>query len=218
MVGLLRWVLELINRYAVLFWACVLANLVGVVVGGWFWYGPMIVNAPLWAMPFIPDCPEAALLGTIALLGIRYRRSWGWFNALAAFGCIKYGLWTIAFWLRHWSGGGEIELIGLTMLVAHIGLLCEGLVFLPHIGPLAAWKRLAVVGVYGLAVFVDYGLISYAVNTVGFPFYPPLTPQVPVSFVFSVAAGLTSLLGVGLLALPYRRGEQIPALAAQRGS
>jgi uncharacterized membrane protein YpjA len=218
MVQLLRWTLAFINRYALIFWACVVANLVGVVVGGWFWYGPMIVSAPFWAVPFIPDCPGAALLGTIALIGIRYRRGWGWFNALAAFGCIKYGVWTIAFWLRHWSGGGEIEIVGLAMFVVHIGLLCEGLLFLPHIGPLAAWKRIAVIGFYALSAFIDYGLVGYAVNTVGFPFYPPLTPQVPVSFALAVAAGMIALLGAGLLALPYGRSEPVRGMAAQRGA
>lgn len=203
MFGLLRWTLALINRYPLLFWACMAANLIGVVVGGWFWYGPLLVAAPLWAVPFIPDCPLAALLATIALLGLRYGRSWGWFHALAAFSCIKYGLWTMAFWLRHWSGGGQIEVIGVTMFITHIGLFCEGLLLLPHIAPLAFWKRLAVIGVFVLSVYVDYGLVGYAVRTFGFPFYPPLTEQVPMLFAFQVAAGLTALLGLGLLALPY---------------
>jgi uncharacterized membrane protein YpjA len=209
MVRLLHWLLQFINRYPILFWACMLANGVGVVVGGWFWYGPMLSAAPFWAVPFIPDCPLAALLASIALIGIHYGQRWGWFNALAAFGCIKYGFWTLAFWLRHWMGGGEVEIIGVTMFIAHMGLIAEGLLLLPQIGPLAAWKRLAVIAVYGLAVFVDYGLVGYAVRNYGFPFYPPLTPEVPMLFAQYSAGGLTIVLGLGLLALPYGRRDPL---------
>jgi uncharacterized membrane protein YpjA len=211
MTKLLRWVLNFINRYAALFWLCIGANAVGVVIGGWFWYGPMLVAAPFWAVPFIPDCPLAALLASIALVGIRYGQRWGWFNALAAFGCIKYGSWTLAFWLQHWSAGGEIEIIGLTMFVAHMGLIAEGLLLIPHIGPVALWKRATVIGVYAFSAFVDYGLIEYALRNNGFPFYPPLTPEVPVTFAQNVALGLIAVLGAGLLALHASRGEQLAA-------
>jgi uncharacterized membrane protein YpjA len=211
MVRLLHWVLDGILRWPLLFWSCVVANSLGVVIGGWFWYGGMLTSAPLWALPFIPDCPLAALLGTIALFGLRARRRWGFFYALTAFGCIKYGLWTMAFWLRHWTAGGEIEPVGLLMFITHIGLTCEGLLIAPHSVPLGMPARLAVTGWYALSVFVDYGLVGYAVRAFGFPFYPPLSPEVPMSYAFAVATALTALLGSALLALPRR----LPAAPGQ---
>ena len=69
MEQLLRWTLNTILRNPLLFWAAVIANLLGTVIGGAVWYGPMILSSPIWALPFIPDCPLAALLGTIALAG-----------------------------------------------------------------------------------------------------------------------------------------------------
>lgn len=202
---LVRSTLDLILKYPLLFWSCFSANLIGAVVGGLFWYGPMLWNSPFWALPFIPDCPLAALLGSIALYGLYRGRKWGWFNTFAAFACMKYGVWTMGFWLRHWTAGGEIEPVGVIMFITHIGLFCEGTLLVPHIGPLPMRQRLAVSGWYFLSIYVDYGLANYARRMWGYPFYPPLSPQVPVSYAFWLALLCTTLLTLGLLLLPRTR-------------
>lgn len=203
MEQILRWTLELILRRPLLFWAAVTANLLGVIVGGVVWYGPMIAAAPLWALPFIPDCPLAALLGTIALFGLRAGRRWRWFYALTAFFCIKYGLWTIAFWLRQWSGSGVVLPVEAMLFVTHIGLLCEGLLFVPHIGRLGLPARMWVIAWFALSLFVDYGL----------GFHPPLASHVTRDFIFWLAAALTAIVGAGLLLLPRTDPQVAPAAA-----
>jgi uncharacterized membrane protein YpjA len=203
MEQLLRGTLNWILRNPLLFWVAVVANLLGTVIGGVVWYGPMIASSPLWALLFIPDCPLAALLGTIALFGLRAGRDWRWFYALTAFFCIKYGLWTIAFWLRQWSGSGVILPVEAMLFVTHIGLLCEGLLLVPHIGRLPLPQRLGVIAWFALSVFVDYGL----------GFHPPLTSHVSRDFIFWLASGLTALVGAGLLLLP-RSGLAAPSTAA----
>lgn len=198
MLRLLDWVYNLITRSPLLFWACMFANMVGVVWGGWVWYGPQLAAAPVWAWLFIPDCPAAALWATIAFLSLRYGRGQAWFTAFAAFACVKYGLWTVFFWLRHWSEAGFVAgywPMEAMLFVAHIGLTCEGLLLATRIGPLAMPARLAIIGWYALSVFVDYGLGHH----------PPLTYAVPFSYVLWLAAGLTALLGVALLLLPSGR-------------
>lgn len=204
MVQLLRWVLNIILRNPLIFWACVVANLLGAVIGGVVWYGPMILSSPLWALPFIPDCPLAALLGTIALFGLRSGRPWRWYYALAAFFCIKYGLWTIAFWLRQWTGSGVILPVEAMLFVTHIGLLCEGLLLVPHIGDLPLSRRMWVVAWFALSVFVDYGL----------GFHPPLASHVSRDFIFWLASILTAAIGAGLLLLPRRATQPAAAAAA----
>jgi uncharacterized membrane protein YpjA len=191
--GLLRGTLECILHRPLLFWSCVSANLLGAVVGALWWYGPMLMNSPLWALPFIPDCPLAALVANIALLGLWGHKRWPFFNALVAFACLKYGAWTVGFWLRQWSSAGVIFPIEVLLVVTHIGLFIEGLLFVPHIGPLSLPKRLAVIGWFVLSVYVDYGL----------GFYPPLASHVPVSFITWLATVLTVLLGAGLVVLPH---------------
>jgi uncharacterized membrane protein YpjA len=192
MLRLINWVYDVLMRQPLLFWGAMAANMVGVVWGGWIWYGPQLAAAPLWAWPFIPDCPAAALYATVALVGLRFGRRWGWFTAFAAFACIKYGLWTVAFWLRHWSEVGFVPgfwPLELMLFVAHIGLTCEGILLATRIGPLGMPARLAVIGWYALSIFVDYGLGHH----------PPLTYAVPLSYALWVAVALTAALGTALL-------------------
>jgi uncharacterized membrane protein YpjA len=183
------------------------ANMLGAVIGGVVWYGPQLAAAPIWAYPFIPDCPLAAFVATIALIAIRSGRRWPLFNGLVAFGCMKYGLWTLAFWSRHWFAGGEIEPISVGLFVTHMGLFSEGLLIALYALPLNLPRRMAVIGWYVLSIFVDYA----------FGFHPPLTEFVPVEYVFWVATGLTTVLGVALLALPFTTAQVVARPVEARG-
>lgn len=186
-----------------LFWAVLGANLVGAIVGGWFWYGPMLWESPLWSMPFVPDCPLAALLFAVALLALNYRptsttqRGWQVYYAFTAFACLKYGLWTVGFWVEDWSSGGPVEPVSLMLFSSHVGLFVQGLVLLPFIGRLALHWRAAIVGWFALAVFVDYGL----------GFHPPLGMFVSPTFAGWLAGSLTLVLGTGWLLLPGMRPQ-----------
>ncbi len=201
MLKLLRWTLDLILRNPLIFWTCVITNLTGAVYGTFWWYGPMLAQSPLWAYPFIPDCPLAAAGGTVALLGLRAGKRWPFVYALVAFACIKYGLWTLAFWSRHWIGSGEILPIQVMLFVSHMGLLAEGLLFVPRIGSLSLPKRWWVIAWFTVSVFVDYVL----------NFHPPLGGTVVErDFVFTVAAGVTIVLSAALLLLPRRVERTVP--------
>ncbi len=200
MYRLLDRTLQFILERPLLFWICIVANGVGVVWGGWIWYGPQLSTSPLWAWPFIPDCPEAALFASLALIGLFYGRSWGWFNAFAAFASVKYGLWTIAFWLLHWSQVGFVDgywPMEMMLFVSHIGLAGEGLLLMTRVGSLKLPTRLAILGWFVLSIGVDYGLGHH----------PQLTYAVPVSFALGSATLLTALLGLFLLLAPRMRVE-----------
>lgn len=193
---LLRTTLDVILKHPVLFWSCFAANMVGAVFGTIFWYGPMLLQSPAWAFPFIPDCPLAALLGAVALLALRAGRHWPFFYALAAFACIKYGIWTITYWPYAWLASGQVYAIEIVLFITHIGLTIEGLLFVPRIGRFSIGGRVAVIGVFVASLVVDYVL----------GYHPPLGP-VPVSFAAGVAVLLTTLLAVGLLKLPHARSQ-----------
>ncbi len=195
---LLRWTLAFIMRYALIFWACIAINMVGTMLGAIFWYGTMLTNSPLWTLPFIPDCPLAALLGSIALVGLRWRKTWAWFTAFAAFACLKYGAWTILFWLRQWMGAGEIAPLGFVLLVSHVGLFIEGALLVPHIDNLSLITRGAIIAWFGFSIYVDYGL----------GYDPGMASHVPLEFAFWVAVVLTLLLGVGLLQLENKQHRE----------
>ncbi len=186
---LIDGVYGIVTGYPLIFWSCMALNMVGVVWGGIVWYGPMLAAAPAWAWIFIPDCPAAALYATIAFILIRYGRAVPWFTAFAAFACIKYGLWTLAFWSRHWIGAGVIEPLELMLFVSHIGLTCEGILLATRIGSLGLTGRAAVASFFSLSIAVDYGL----------GFHPPLTWVVTPVFALWTAVILTSALGFWLM-------------------
>jgi uncharacterized membrane protein YpjA len=197
MIRLTHWLFEFILRTPIIFWGCVVANLIGAVWGAAVWYGPMLAASPLWAWPFIPDCPLAAFLGTIALFGMRAGRRWSSFYTLTAFACIHYGIWTLAFWLRQWTGSGVIDPFEIVLFVTHIGLLCEGILFATRLGDVSFPQRLAVIGWFVLAFGVDYGL----------GYHPPLASHVTFDFIMWLTVALTGGLSIALLALP-RTGAQ----------
>jgi uncharacterized membrane protein YpjA len=204
MIRFLDTILSLILGNRLVFWVCMVANLLGALVGGVVWYGPQLLASPLWAYPFIPDCPLAALVATIAFIAIRAGRRWPLFYALVAFGCMKYGLWTLAFWSRHWLGGGAVEPISAGLFIVHMGLCAEGLLLALRAFPLSLPRRLAVIGWYVLSIAVDYGL----------GFHPPLTPFVPLAYIFWVAVGLTAVIGAALLAVPNPQARLQPRAAS----
>lgn len=199
MLRFIRAILAFILGNPLIFWTAMLVNFLAAVIGTVWWYGPMLMQSPLWAYPFIPDCPLAAFVATIAFIGLRSGKRWHVFNALAAFACIKYGLWTQAFWLKHWSAGGLIEPISAGMFITHIGLLCEGVLLLTTIAPLGVAGRLAVTAWYVLSIIIDYG----------FSYHPPLTPQVSVDYMFAVTCMLTFGIGVLLFLLPRTSSEML---------
>ncbi|NTW00572.1 MAG: DUF1405 domain-containing protein [Oscillochloris sp.] len=204
MVRLINWIYDFIIKNPFIFWTCMATNAVGVIWGGVVWYGPMLLDSPLWTWPFIPDCPEAALWATVAFVLLRYGRDRGWFTAFAAFSCIKYGIWTMLFWLKHWSvvGLSDPEFpLELMLFVSHMGLTAEGILLATRIGRLAIPPRLGIISWFALSIVVDYGL----------GYFPPLTPAVPEVYVFWVATGLTTLLGTTLLLLPNNVAAPVPA-------
>lgn len=195
--SLLRWTMDIILNWALIFWCCFVSNIIGAIGGAIFWYGPMLMDAPLWALPFIPDCPLSALLGSIGLFALRQRKRWHTFYAFVAFACMKYGVWTVLFWLRQWVGSGIIEPLEVLLFVVHIGLFIEGLLFVPRIGAIPFIHRLLIIGWFALSIYVDYGL----------GYDPGMVSHVPLRFAFWVATSATIVLGLGLLLLPYRKDE-----------
>lgn len=170
----LRQLFDLLQRRD-LAWTIISLNLIGFIVGTVYWYGPHFMvgknglGAPsplLWV--FIPDCPLFAFLFVLAYIGLRRHKDWNWFYAVTAIGLIKYGVWTVTFWLTYWGVGAPITLEGVIMTVAHLGMITQGIFLLTqfraemrHVLVALAW--------FVLSDFVDYRLGEY-------PFFYPSVP------------------------------------------
>lgn len=171
---------------------------IGLFAGIWGlagWYGPTFAQYPAWQWPFVPDCPLFALLfaGSLALLLVG--RNWAPYNAWVALGLIKYGVWTVVMWTLFWTRGGAVDRESITMTVAHVGMVLEGLFlfsFLRIDWPTVLWCALW----FGLSDWMDYG---------PFKTYPALPGLVPLAPMQWHTVGITVALTVVYAIMAWRR-------------
>jgi uncharacterized membrane protein YpjA len=205
-------------------WGAFLACAFAFVFGTAGWYGRFFgeVQAPLWAYPFIPDCPLAALLFGVAVLLMHLGRRSNLLNQLAAVFCVKYGVWTITFWALYWALTGDVELSSLfsgpVMFVTHFGLTIMGLLLLRYVQPNVRDSAL-VLAWFVLSDLVDYAPIA-AGRLGGYGYYPPLPwingdPAALVPAMMINAVVMTWLVGGGLLlrAAVQRMAKVRPTIA-----
>lgn len=206
-----------------LVWLAFAGCMFAFIIGTWGWYGEFFaeVNAPLWAYPFIPDCPLAAGVFGVALLLMHYKRGNNLLNQIAAVFCIKYGVWTMSFWALYWARTGNIEMSSLfsgpVMFVTHLGLFIMGLLLLQYVRPSVRDSAIT------LAWFVASDLVDYlpiaSSRSGGFGFYPPLpaingdvTALVPAMLLNAVV--MTWLVAGGLLVRALRHQRRITVASA----
>ncbi len=176
--------------------AIFVGNGIGAVAGFIYWYGRQFALTPWFLWPFVPDSPGSTFLVLPALaLILRRRPGWPFLNAFAAFGVIKYGLWTVAFWTLYWMSGGPPTLESVAMTITHLIMTAEGL-FLLNYHRLTLATALGIGGWFFLHDWVDYGPLQTR---------PGLPPGVSVTTMMWVALGLTTLLTISYVYLAYRR-------------
>lgn len=146
-----------------------------VVIGGVFtllWLGTYLPMAP---SSWVVQSPTLALFGwSLLLFGFCFQHAPRWLLGLAAFGNIKYGIWTVTAWIVFWRttnlylGVPLFTPESIFMTLTHLGMIVQGLFLLTYFRP----DRAAVVVSFfwfALSDFMDYGL----------GYYPPI----PESFI-----------------------------------
>lgn len=202
-----------------LVWLIFAACLFAFVFGTAGWYGDFFaaVRAPIWSLPFIPDCPLAAGLFGLAVVLMHYRQPSNLLNQLTAVACIKYGTWTMMFWALYWARTGNVELTSLfsgpVMFVTHLGLTVMGALLLLFVRPSLRDSTVTAVW-FILSDLVDYApIVPDRIG--GYGYYPPLPsingdPAALVPPMLAQAVLMTLLLCGGLLlrAITARRHLQ----------
>jgi uncharacterized membrane protein YpjA len=180
--------------------AIFIGNGIGAVAGMIYWYGWQLLLSPWWLWPFIPDSPLSTFWVLPALALLLWRRpGWPFLNAYAAFGVIKYGLWTVAFWALYWYHGGAFHLESLSMSFTHLIMVLEGVLLL-------GFTRLTAAVALGISAWflfndwLDFGPLQLR---------PGLPPGVSVTAMMWVTVALTLLLAslYFWIAWRYRRGN-----------
>lgn len=177
--------------------AIFVGNGIGAIAGVLYWYGGQLLASPWYLWPFVPDSPGSTFWVLPALALVLWRApGWPLLNAFAAFGVIKYGLWTVLFWSLYWANGGPPHVESLAMTFTHLIMAFEGVVLL-------AFTRLTRTVVLGLGAWfllndwIDFGPLQTR---------PGLPPGVSVSLMVRAAVGLTLLLTVAYLWIARRGG------------
>ncbi|MCC7352798.1 MAG: DUF1405 domain-containing protein [Anaerolineae bacterium] len=132
-------------------------DLFSFVVGCIFWYGRQLPATPWWAWVFVPDCPLFALLGGIAIVGLLTGHRSSLFESIVAMGSLKYAIWTIVAWVLYYAEARTMPLVGVVMIVSHIGLAVQGLFILSFVR-LDAVVALLSGAWFLLSDYMDYGL------------------------------------------------------------
>lgn len=202
-----------------LLWPAVVACLAACVVGTTGWYGDFFIEArvPVWAYPFVPDCPLAAGIFGLAIALRHLKRPSRLIDQWAAVFCVKYGTWTMTFWALYWVGGGPIEMTSLfsgpVMFLTHLGLTIMGLLLITlYIGRPRPLEALVVLIWFAASDFVDYAPIAPQ-RYGGYGYYPPLPPVRGDYFALVPAMQLHALIMTWLLA----GGQLIRAWIGRRG-
>ncbi|HBY99135.1 MAG: DUF1405 domain-containing protein [Ardenticatenaceae bacterium] len=188
-------------------WGLVVINLFGFVIGTVYWYGPQmaIISPLLW--PWLVDSPLSVLGFALALPLIRRARTPAheWLATWAVFSNIKYGLWTVAFWLLWWRGPGTFTLESVTMTFTHAAMVVMGASLLVFYRP-KLWQVITVAAWFAFNDYLDYwGGIA-----------PTVPPGVSLETLKVEQLVVSAVLTLGLLGLALRRPAAPLASPAQR--
>ncbi len=172
----------------------ILCNLAGSLWGFISWYGRTLLQTPWYMWVFVPDCPLYALLFVIPLTLILLRRSRPWINALVAVGLIKYGIWTVFYWVVYWSRTADFNFMSVAMTLTHTGMILEGLLLLSFLR--MDWPTaLTVSGWFLLNDWVDYGL----------DYHPSIPWQVPLMWMQWHTVAVTTVFIIVYAVMASRR-------------
>ncbi|AZN43718.1 DUF1405 domain-containing protein [Paenibacillus albus] len=122
-----------------LFWI----NAAGTIYG-YIWYGQQIEytlqNQSLWQVIFVPDSPTASLFFTFSLLFLLYPRlskpspiyigARTIIEALGVVTSIKYGFWAVTMILAGSAQGDHLQWQHYMLMVSHLGMAIEALLFI----------------------------------------------------------------------------------------
>ena len=138
-----------------LIWLVVAVNLVGTAFGFWY-YRFQFAFTPTVMWPFVPDSPLATLFIALALATWKLGYPQEWLIALAFFGNIILGGWTVYVHLAFWEQFGYLHPAMRQFLIwSHAAMVVQA--FLLHrIGDFPAWAVGVATLWYGVDTTVDY--------------------------------------------------------------
>jgi len=136
-------------------WLVVAINLAGTAFG-FYYYLPQFFRTPVQMWPFVPDSPMATLLIALALATWKLDRQQEWLTALAFYGNVILGGWTVYVHLAFYESFGYLEpALRQFLIVSHAAMVLQA--FLLHrIGDFRPWAVGVATLWYTVNATVDY--------------------------------------------------------------
>ena len=147
---------EAVENLAInLVWPIVAINLMGTAFG-FYYYGGQLSNTPVEMWLFVPDSPMATLFVALALASWKLGRPQEWLIALAFFGNVILGGWTVWVHLAFYEQFGFLgEPMRQFLIWSHAARVLQAFV-LPRIGTFGPRAVAVATAWYGIDTTVDY--------------------------------------------------------------
>lgn len=126
---MLKWIYSILGNRSVIF-MLLIVNFFGTAYG-YYWYKSQLVETPPKFLAFVPDSPTASLFFLFVLVAFFLGRNWPLFEALAMVTLVKYGIWAVVMNLLVFIVSGEIDGIGLMLMISHGAMAVQGILYSP---------------------------------------------------------------------------------------
>lgn len=125
----MKWIYAILANRTVL-WMLLITNFLGTVYG-YYWYRFQLADTPPRFLLFVPDSPTASLFFLFVLIAFILGRNWPLFEALAMVTLFKYGIWAVVMNYLVFQVSGEIDPIGLMLILSHAAMAIQGVLYAP---------------------------------------------------------------------------------------
>ncbi|WP_449620277.1 DUF1405 domain-containing protein [Robertmurraya sp. Marseille-Q9965] len=125
----MKWIYSILGNRSVIF-MLLIVNFFGTAYG-YYWYKSQLVETPPKFLAFVPDSPTASLFFLFVLVAFFLGRNWPLFEALAMVTLVKYGIWAVVMNLLVFIVSGEIDGIGLMLMISHGAMAVQGILYSP---------------------------------------------------------------------------------------
>lgn len=125
----MKWIYSILGNRSVL-WLLLLVNFLGTAYG-YYWYRDQLSRTPDIFLAFVPDSPTASLFFLFVLGAFILGKNLPLFEALAIVTLFKYGIWAVVMNLLVFIVSGELDPIGLMLMISHGAMAIEGVLYAP---------------------------------------------------------------------------------------
>jgi uncharacterized membrane protein YpjA len=124
-----KWIYPLLANRSFLLLLLII-NIAGTIYG-YVWYGWQLKETPAIFLIFVPDSPTASLFFVFVIAAFLLKKNWPLMEALAIVTLFKYGIWAVVMNLLVFFDQGELDLIGVMLILSHFAMAVQAILYSP---------------------------------------------------------------------------------------